>query len=127
MIKKVNLPNIQNKYVVHKGEKIPKDYMKVAQGMETQFINHLFGQLRKTINKDQPESQAKQYYDSLLDYERAKIMSSTESGVGLKDMVLDEIYPKFRREKIAQDMAQKAYSSDSDKLIRNKDLEVTNE
>jgi Rod binding domain-containing protein len=100
MINKTN-PNIPpQQYVNHKGEKIPKAYMEVAKGMETQFINHMFNELRKTVQKNEPESQASQYYKSMQDYERSKILSGTDNGIGLKDMILDEIYPKHLRQKV---------------------------
>ncbi len=76
---------------------IPKEYMEVAEGMETQFINHMLKEMRNTINTAEKDSNANNYYKSLMDYERSKIMTKTENGIGLKDMILDQIYPKHMR------------------------------
>ena len=96
MIKNLNSYPIPPKnYDVHKGDKIPKDYMEVAKGMETQFLHHMFNELRKTVHKSEPESQATDYYNSLQDYERSKILADSPNGIGLKDMILDEIFYFF--------------------------------
>lgn len=104
MINQAGLNIQQQEYTYHKGYKIPKAYMKVAKGMETQFVNHMYNELRKSVNKETPESQSEQYYKSMQNYERAKMLSNTDNGIGLKDMILDEIYPKHLREKANVDI-----------------------
>lgn len=74
-------------------EKVPKQYKQVAQGMETQFINHMLGEMRKSIQKSKPDSSAESYYNSLQDYERSKIMAETKDGIGLKEMILKDLLP----------------------------------
>lgn len=76
---------------------VPKPYMQVAEGMERQFTNHLLAQMRKTVHSANPESNAERIYKSMLDDERAKLMAQSDSGLGVKDMVLDQIYPQHRR------------------------------
>lgn len=90
---------------------IPKPYMDVAQGMEAQFINHMLTELEKTVHKEKPDSQAEAYYKSLLNNERADIMAKTENGIGLKDMILDQIYPKYMRRPIANKEALGQYQN----------------
>ncbi len=34
----------------------------------------------------------------MLDDERAKLMAKSNSGLGVKDMVLDQIYPQYKRQ-----------------------------
>lgn len=79
----------QNKYA-----RVPKQYHDIAQGMETQFINHMMNEMNKTVKSDKPDSHASQYYKGLLDHERSKIMAATENGIGLKDIILDQIVPQ---------------------------------
>ena len=93
-----NLPKIQNLQNVHdKYKNIPKPYMDVAEGMETQFTNHLLNEMRKTIPSSTPESSATKLYKSLQDAERAQMMAKSQSGIGVKDLVLDQIYPQHMR------------------------------
>lgn len=85
------------KKVFEKYKNVPKQYLEVAKGMETQFINHMLGEMRKTVKSETPEAPGEAYYKSVLDYERSKQMADTENGVGLKDLILDQIYPKNMR------------------------------
>lgn len=78
-------------------ENIPKEYMEVAEGMETQFVNHMLTEMRKSVNSAEKDSNANEYYKSLMDFERAKIMTETGTGIGLKEVILDQIYPKHMR------------------------------
>lgn len=79
----------QNKY-----KNVPKPYLDVAQGMETQFIGHMMNEMNKTVKSQEPDSHANKYYKGLLDHERAKIMAQTENGIGLKDIILEQILPQ---------------------------------
>lgn len=99
-----NQPNIHfrkvsaNQYKADKYKHVPKDYMRVAEGMEAQFTNHLLSQMQKTIDPANPESQAEKIYRSMQNDERAKLMAASQSGIGIKDMVLDQIYPQYKRQ-----------------------------
>ncbi len=93
-----NIPNIHNQLRVQdKYANIPKPYLEVAEGMEAQFTNHLLNQMRKTVPTVNPDSQAEKIYKGMLDSERSKMMASSQSGIGVKDLVLDQIYPKHKR------------------------------
>lgn len=74
-------------------------YRKVAEGMETQFVHHMIKQMRNTVPQDKPDSGEVNYYKSLMDYERAKIMATDpKGGIGIKKLVLDEITPAYLKE-----------------------------
>ncbi len=104
--RKVNLSQIKNTPQIHlrqnvqqdKYKNVPKPYMQVAEGMERQFTNHLLTQMRKTVDSSEPESNAEKIYKSMLDDERANLMAKSNSGLGVKDMVLDQIYPQYKRQ-----------------------------
>jgi len=100
-----------NRLTQDKYANIPKPYMDVAEGMEAQFINHMLTELEKTVHKEKPDSQAEAYYKSLLNNERADIMAKTENSIGLKDMILDQIYPKYMRRPIANKEALGQYQN----------------
>ena len=78
---------------------IPDDFKKVAQGMETQFLEYMLKKMNDTVDKSTPESTANNYYESLQTSERAKVMSQLNKEGSLKNLILDKIYPsKFRNE-----------------------------
>lgn len=89
-----------------KYKNVPKPYLQVAEGMESQFSNHLLSQLRKTIDKSEPTSNAERIYQSMLDDEYSKIMAKSDSGLGVKDVVLRQIYPSFERQNQVQGIRQ---------------------
>ena len=93
-------PNIHYKQNVEqdKYKNVPKPYMRVAEGMEAQFTNHLLGQMRKSINSTEPQSQAEKVYKSMLDDERSQMMAKSDSGLGIKDLVLNQIYPQYKKQ-----------------------------
>lgn len=91
----IHAPQLNKTY--SKFKNVPKEYLAVAEGMESQFIEHMVGEMRKSVKPTTPESSATQFYNSLLDSERSKIMSQTENGVGLKEVILDQIYPQYKK------------------------------
>lgn len=78
---------------------IPKDYKNVASGMEGQFAQFMVEQMKKTINRESEPGQAEQFYESILTQEQSKSMSDKGDGLGLKKMILDQIYPAHMRSK----------------------------
>tara|TARA_B100001971_G_scaffold214585_1_gene252879 strand:+ start:87609 stop:88031 length:423 start_codon:yes stop_codon:yes gene_type:complete len=89
--------NTKSYKVYDKYKYVPKEIMKVAEGMESQFINHMINEMRKTVNKNEPMNQAERFYNSKLDEEYAKIMSETKSGLGLKEMIIEQLAPQYIR------------------------------
>ena len=70
-----------------------KPYEEIAEGMEASFTSHMLSEMRKTIPKETPDSSAMEYYNSLLDYERSQLMAKSDSGLGVKKIILDQIVP----------------------------------
>lgn len=99
-INESNLAGAQNlSKVKDKFAGIPKEFIEVAESMEAQFADHLLQQMKKTVSKENPDSSAVNYYNSLMDSERAKLMSKGEHSLGLKEIILDQIYPEHLRNK----------------------------
>lgn len=71
-----------------------KPYEDIAEGMEANFTSHMLAEMRKTIPKENPDSSAMEYYNSLLDYERSQLMAKSDSGLGVKKVILDQIVPQ---------------------------------
>lgn len=74
-----------------------KPYEDIAEGMEANFTSHMLAEMRKTIPKETPDSSAMDYYNSLLDYERAQLMAKSDSGLGVKKVILDQIVPQHMK------------------------------
>jgi Rod binding domain-containing protein len=79
-----------------------KPYEEIAEGMETSFTSHMLAEMRKTVGKEDPESSSMDYYNSLLDYERAQLMAKSESGLGVKKVILDQIVPQHLKHYLKQ-------------------------
>lgn len=71
-----------------------KPFEEIAEGMEANFTSHMLAEMRKTIPKESPDSSSMEYYNSLLDYERAQLMAKSDSGLGVKKVILDQIVPQ---------------------------------
>lgn len=79
-------------------QKILKQYEDVAEGMEANFTNHMLGEMRKSVNKETPDSAAMDYYNSLMDDEHSKTMAASKNGLGVKGMILDQILPQHLKQ-----------------------------
>lgn len=86
----------QTKTPHDKYAKVPKEYMRIAEGMEAQFNQMMLAQMKKTVDRANPESPASKMYESMLDEHYADIMASSD-GTGIKDLVLEQIYPGFKK------------------------------
>ena len=87
---------------------IPKEFRKVAREMEKQFLEFMIEQMSRTSNSEKPSSTAMSYYKGLLLGKRADIMSRHHGGMGLQELILDQIYPKEKRNKSFYDAYLKA-------------------
>lgn len=74
-----------------------KPYEDIAEGMEANFTSHMLAEMRKTVPKETPDTPAMDYYNSLLDSERAQLMAKSESGLGIKKVILDQIVPQHMK------------------------------
>ena len=80
---------------------IPKAYKKVARDMEKNFLKFMIEQMNKTVFSSESPSAAMNYYKELLTGERAEMMTRNRGGMKIQDIILDQIYPKERRHKLA--------------------------
>ena len=69
-------------------------YLKVASSMEAEFLKLMLEKMQDTVTKDEKDSGEEAYYKSLLLRERANIMAARDKGIGIKELILDQIYPK---------------------------------
>lgn len=76
---------------------IPKDYIEVAKSQEANFLKIMFEEMHNTVDKSEPMSSAEDIYQSMLTDERAQMMASHPDGVGIKKLILDQIYPQKYR------------------------------
>jgi hypothetical protein len=73
--------------------------------MESKITSHRLAEMRKTIPKETPDSSAMEYYNSLMDYERAQLMAKSDSGLGVKKVILDQIVPMNMKHYLKQAQA----------------------
>lgn len=84
---------------------VPKQVMEVAEGLESQFTNHLLREMRKTSGREL--GPAENIYQSMLDAQRAEMMSQSRTGVGIKDLVIEQLDPNFRQQQFPHRNNQK--------------------
>lgn len=78
---------------------IPDEMKKVAESYEKQFAQFLLKEFHKSIPKSQDESTAGNIYESWMINEQSDAISKNDKGIGIKDLILEEIYPrKYRNE-----------------------------
>ena len=75
-------------------DELRKPYVEVAEGMERQFTNYLLEQMKKGIPRDGDSSSAREFYESQLDGEFAESMSKSDTGLGVKNVILEQILPQ---------------------------------
>lgn len=93
---------------------IPKPYIETAQSMEQQFAEFMLEQMQKTTGQE--GDTASDYYKSLQRTEQAEQMAQSGSGLGIQDLILDQIYPKSRR----SEMAYNAYKQQQEAQMGNR-------
>lgn len=79
---------------------IPDRFKDIAGSMEQQFAEMMIEEMKKTVDKTEPESGAEAYYNSLMQQEYAKNLTNGDDGMGLKKMILNQIYPHHMRNEI---------------------------
>lgn len=75
-----------------------KPFEEIAEGMETSFTSHMLAEMRKTIPKETPDSSPMEYYNSLMDFEMAQTMAKSDTGLGIKKVILDQIVPQHMKQ-----------------------------
>jgi Rod binding domain-containing protein len=109
-----NLPIKQETGQTAKYKNVPKPYMDVAKGMEKQFISYMIAQMNNSVKSENKDSSAEKYYKGLMDNERADIMANTKNGIGMKDLVLDQILPSHLKQPANIKAAVKMYQQKAD-------------
>lgn len=109
----LNAPS-SNKLLPANKHLVPEQFKEVARGMEKQFADFMVEQMMKTVGSE-TGSQAESYYRSLMNSEQSDALTKNSGGLGIQDLILDEIYPrKFRNE-----AALAAYNQQMNKNRRN--------
>jgi Rod binding domain-containing protein len=109
-----NLPIKQETGQTAKYKNVPKPYMDVAKGMEKQFISYMIAQMNNSVKSENKDSSAEKYYKGLMDNERADIMANTKNGIGMKDLVLDQILPSHLKQPANIKAAVQMYQQKAD-------------
>ena len=96
----ISIDNHQRKNISDDHKFIPKDYKELAGNMESQFAKLMLDQMNNTVDRSEGENDsATNIYRDLLTNEQADLLSKNNDGLGLQDIVLDQIYPKkFRNQ-----------------------------
>lgn len=95
-IQSANKQNTQtNRVVSNPYQYVPGEVLDFAKSMESQFSELMLKEMQKTTN-DEDGGTAGEFYNGLLTTERAKAFANNSSH-SIKDMVLDEVYPKYKR------------------------------
>ena len=111
------ISNIPKSKVTTKPENlhlIPEKYRDFARNYEKQFAEYMVDQMDKTVTHSDT-STAGNYYRSLINKEMAGQMAKHNNGLGLQNMILDQVYPRrFRNEITYNAMLNK--SNDKNKV-----------
>lgn len=81
-------------------QKVPEQFRNIAKGMEQQFVQHMLQQMEKTAPSNQPDSQATQFYKSLLNERHAEIMTNKDEGLGIQRLILEKILPEHLKDRM---------------------------
>lgn len=98
---------------LYSSKRVPDAYKKIAVGMERQFIRHMIDEMQKTVKSEKTDSPGEKYYKSLMADERSKIMAEVENGIGLKEIILDQIVPAHLKNAPSRFEAVKMYNKES--------------
>ena len=103
---------------------IPKKYKDLASGMEKQFAKYMVEQMTKDVQMTDKNSPSGDYYQDILVEEYTKKLSDSGNGLGIKDIILDDIYPK----KFRNPSNLKAYNdttrANNNKFRKNSNIEL---
>ena len=111
----LSIRKIKNTSLRDDSKFIPDPYKKVASSMETQFLNFMISKMKNTIDKNNPESSAVEYYNGLINKERSDIMSKNNGGLGIQKLILNQIYPSHLRNKASYEYFMKNLQPNANK------------
>ena len=75
---------------------VNREILNIARGMEAQFADLMLREMSKTVPNAEKKSSTEKYYDSLLNWERAKIMANKDKGLGLQKMIYQQLVKNER-------------------------------
>jgi len=102
-----NRPNIKKSADLPENRQyIPKPYIDGAKSMEKQFAQLMVKEMQKTAGKTSNNT-ADNYYRSLLSSQYAEQLGQNRGGLGVQKLLLDQLYPRRLRSKIAFDTYQR--------------------
>lgn len=90
---------------------IPEDFKNFAEGQEKVFAQFLLKEFHKSIPKNTDNSTAGGIYESWMIDEQSDALSKSKDGIGIKDLILEEIYPREQRTKMRYDHYQRAMAA----------------
>lgn len=72
-------------------------YKQVAKAMEKEFAQFMISKMRDTVDKHNPDGSELNYYNSLLDSEYADVMTNQNNGLGIQELILNQISPNHKK------------------------------
>ena len=82
---------------------VPDEMNKVAESYEKQFAQFLLKEFYKSVPKQEKESTAGNIYESWMIGEQSDAISKNEDGLGIKNLILEEVYPRKYRNQAQYD------------------------
>lgn len=79
---------------------IPEPYLDVAKSMEQQFVEFMMNEMQKTTGEEIQGAGA-DFYKGLMNTQNAEQMVNNRGGIGIQNVILDQIYPKHLRSEMA--------------------------
>ena len=117
---KLNLPTLTDRKVETKLEKkkyIPGEVKEFARGFEEQFAELMLKEMNKAVGSSAGGT-ANNYYKSLMQKEQATRLTKNGGGLGIQDMILDDVYPERKRTKAHY----QAYLDNKNRFRKNSDI-----
>jgi Rod binding domain-containing protein len=72
---------------------------KISRNMEVQFIKFMVNQMRRSVQTANPMGQEMKYYQGLLDDKYAQLMGNTRNGLGLSNLIYQQLKNKYSQRK----------------------------
>ena len=90
---------------------VPEQVNKIAENYEKQFAQFLLKEFHKSIPKGDESSTAGDIYQGWMIDKQADTIAKNDKGLGLKDLILDEIYPRKYRNEVAYEGFKQAQAA----------------
>ncbi|MGB0452791.1 MAG: hypothetical protein ACPGJV_03680 [Bacteriovoracaceae bacterium] len=99
---------------------IPEDYKKAAESQERAFTQYILKEMNKSTVNNREQSPAEQMFKSWQIEEQAKKMSASDSGLNVKNVILEEMYPRYLRNKAQFENYAIQKAQMEQRILRNK-------